>query len=342
MRKEVLIAVVAGSLLGLTIAFGIWRANVALSPKLNSSNPTPTPSENHVNGLTIASPNDFEVVVENPTKIAGITSLKSLVVISAEDEDYFLTPSPEGAFDVEVDFIEAANQIIIVAFDAEGGSVEKRLTLALSTEFAKIVSSPTPTPREQQEATDAVREKVQEKVSAARSSPKFILGTITDKLETTLEVKTQKGEIAQVSASNDLTTFIKIDKTKKEVKYADVAIGDFILAMGFQNGNGVLDSRRVLITAPLVLTNRKVILGRISDAQKTQITISSLKGGEKVSFSNSKDLTILTDVEGEVEEINFADLEVGQKVAVVGSTENGKFSARTVRVLPEELTNPQE
>jgi hypothetical protein len=335
MRKEVLIAVVAGSLLGLTIAFGIWRANVALSPKVNSSNPTPTPSENHINGLTIASPNDFEVIVETPTKIAGISSLKSLVVISGEVEDYFVTPSQDGAFDVEIDLVEAANQIVIVAFDLDGNQVEKRLILSLSTEFAKIVSSPTPSTQEDQEATDSVREKVQDKVSAARSSPKFILGTITDKLETTLEVKTQKGEIAQVSASDDLTTFIKIDKTKKEVKYADVAIGDFILAMGFQNGNAVLDSRRVLITSPLEETTRRVILGTISDVQRTQVSVDSLKGEEKVTFSNTKDLTIFEEVDSGVDEINFTDLKKDQKIVVVGSTEDGKFSARTVRVLAE-------
>ena len=118
MRKEVLIAVVAGSLLGLTIAFGVWRANVALSPKIESKGPTPTASQNQVNGLTIATPDAFEVALQSPISIAGITSFNYLVVISAEDEDYFLTPLEDGSFDAKVELIPAANQVVIAAFDS--------------------------------------------------------------------------------------------------------------------------------------------------------------------------------------------------------------------------------
>ena len=246
-----------------------------------------------------------------------------------------MRPSEDGAFSAEVELIEGANQIIVWAFDEGGNSVEKRLTLALSTEFAKVVSSPTPTSEDSQEATDSVREKVQEKVSAARSSPKFVMGSITDKQENTLEVKTQSGEIAQVSASDELTTIIKIDKTKREVKYTDVAIGDFILAMGFQNGNGVLDARRVLISQPLEPTTRRVILGKITDVQKTQIGVESLNGQENLTFSDNKNLSVYLESEGEIEEIDFADLEAEQKVAVIGDTQEEKFVARSILVLPQ-------
>ena len=335
MRKEVLIAVFAGSLLGLAIAFGIWRANIALSPKTEGSNPSPTPIQASVNGLTIARPDDFEVITQTPTTIAGITSFAYLVVISGEDEDYFITPSEDGAFDTDVELNEAANQIIIAAFDNRGNQTEKRLTLALSTEFAKEVSSPTPTGQENREASDSVREKVQEKVSAARSSPKFTLGTITDKLAQTIEIKNLKGEIVQASASDEDTTFIKIDKTKREVKYVDVAIGDFVLAMGFQNGNGVLDSRRVIITSPLQTSARRVILGKVTEVQKSQVTIESLSESEKVTFSNSANLTLSSESEGEIVELDFSDLETDQRVVVVGEAENDKFVARALRVLPE-------
>jgi hypothetical protein len=335
MRKEVIVAVIGGSLLGLTIAFGIWRANVALSPKKDSPGPSPTPSPNQVNGLTIASPDDFEVITENPTSISGISSFNYAVVISAEEEDYFLTPSEDGAFDQEVDLIPAANQIVIAAFDSQGNQVEKRLTLALSTEFAKVLSSPTPTPQEEQEATDSVREKVQEKVSAARSSPKFIMGSITDKQEATLEVKSQSGEIRQVTASDENTAFVKMDKTRKEVKYADVAIGDFILAMGFANGNGVLDARRILITTSLEPTTRRAAMGTITEIQKTAVIFKDLARTETLTISNTKQLTILAEEEEEIEELAFSDLEVGQKAVVVGSQDEGKFVVRTLRLLAQ-------
>jgi hypothetical protein len=333
MRKEVIVAVIAGSLLGLTIAFGIWRANSALSPKKNAEGSTPVPSQNQVDGLTIASPDDFEVIGENPALIAGITSSDYLVVISSEEEDYFLTPSQDGAFEQVVELIEAANQIVVASFDSGGSMVEKRLTLAFSTEFSKTVSSPTPTPKQEQEATDSVREKVQEKVTAARSSPKFVLGSITDKQESTLEVKTQKGEIKQISASDENTTFVKIDKTKKEVKFADVAIGDFILAMGFANGNGVMDARRILITSPLEPTTRRAVVGTITDVQKTQVTIETGAGADTLTISNTKNLSVLNQEEGEIEEIDFGDLEVDQKVAATLEADDGKIVGRAILVL---------
>jgi hypothetical protein len=336
MRSEVVVAIVVGSLLGLTIAFGLWRANSALSTKRSSQGPTPTASQNAPNGLTIAAPDDFEVLTQTPAVITGISSFGYLVVVSAEEEDYFLTPSPDGAFEVEAELIAAANRVVISAFDPQGGRAEKRLNLALSTEFAKIASSPTPTTQEEEvEATDSVREKVQEKVSAARSSPKFILGSITDKLETTLEVKTQKGEIEQITASDENTTFIKMDKTKKEVKYADVAIGDFVLAMGFRNGNGVLEARRILITTALEETTRRAVLGTISEATKTQATFEALGQEEKLTITDSKNLTLLAEVEGEEQEIDFTFLESGQKVVVVGEVLEGKFVVRTLRVLSQ-------
>ena len=114
-----------------------------------------------------------------------------------------------------------------------------------------------------------------------------------------------------------------------------MAIGDFILAMGFRNDNGVMDAKRILITSPLERTTRRAVMGSLSDLQKTQVTLEALVGGEKLTFSNSKDLTIFAENDGEVEEINFNELKEGQRAVVVGETDAGKFVARSLRVLPQ-------
>lgn len=143
MRKEILIATIAGVIFGLIIAFGIWRTNSAL--KTNSSG-AETSNSSTQNGekteaqelkISIASPQENDVVWENPVKISGITKPQSLVVVSTESEDYVLTSSDSGEFEQEVELQAGVNQILISAQGKDSATCKKDLTLVYSTEFAE-------------------------------------------------------------------------------------------------------------------------------------------------------------------------------------------------------------
>ena len=89
MRKEVLFAILAGGIFGLIIAFGIWRLNKTIGPKEDvTTEASPTPSQV---GITIAKPNEKQVVTESSVEISGITKPNSSVVITGEDEDVIIT-----------------------------------------------------------------------------------------------------------------------------------------------------------------------------------------------------------------------------------------------------------
>ena len=140
MRKEVLFAILAGATLGLIIAFGVWRANIALSPKNpGQSQATPTPKPEFA--ISLASPSDLDVFSENPVSLSGITKANAFVAVSTEEEDYLTQADTKGSFEVSVELIGGVNQIVITAFDEKGSEVTQKLLLVYSSEFRKYITA---------------------------------------------------------------------------------------------------------------------------------------------------------------------------------------------------------
>ncbi|MBI4153456.1 hypothetical protein HY503_00440 [Candidatus Woesebacteria bacterium] len=331
MRKEVLFAILAGLTLGLIIAFGIYRANVALSPKNQDQQrpSSPTPKPEFV--ITLASPSDLDVFTENPVTLSGITKVNAYVAVSTEEEDYITRVDSKGSFEVEVELVGGVNQLVIVAFDEKGSEVTQKLLLVFSTEFAKYVKVDE-AKEETQNATDSVRDKVQQKVSQALKSPRGLLGTVTDILENTLQIKSGAGEIEQLSVSSE-TSVLKTGKTPKEVKLTDVAIGDYIVAMGFKNGNGVLDTKRILISSPIESTNRRAIFAKVFEGGKKYIISQIVKTKEDQKVAPDKNVTVLLLTDPKTAKIKFADLKEEDLIVALGEEMDNTFSARTIFVV---------
>jgi hypothetical protein len=335
MRKEVLYAILAGSLLGLVIAFGIWRANSAFND--GSKNPiassTPTPFSKF--GLSIAKPENEIVSVDNKITISGLTNPEANLVISAEEKDYFPTIAKDGTFEKEIDLIGGVNQILISSFDTTGRSIDEKLTIIYSSEFSKNIKTPSPsaTPIGQSTSSEGseIRQKVQEKVEEVLLNPKAYLGTVTDINEQTLQIKTDSGEIKQVFVTSE-ATIIKTGKTSKEVKLTDIAIGDYIVAMGFKNGNNVLQSQRILITSPLGPITRKIILGSITKLTKNNLVLVSQNEENTITFT--ADTIIYQIKNANLVKIKTTDLETDNRIIVVGENKEKSFEARTILLLP--------
>jgi len=143
MRKEIIIVTLAGIIFGLIIAFGIWRTNSALNPinTESSTSQAPTKTINNIESgglsITIASPQNYDVIWKNPVNISGITKPNSFIIISTEDEDFVLNSNGSGEFDQEIELSAGVNQILISAQDSSQNTSSKNLTLVYSNEFAK-------------------------------------------------------------------------------------------------------------------------------------------------------------------------------------------------------------
>jgi len=328
MRKEVLFAILAGLTLGLIIAFGVWRANVALSPKTpDQSEATPTPKPEFA--ITLASPSDLDVFTENPVTLSGITKANAFVAVSAEEEDYLVQADTKGSFEIDIELIGGVNQIVMTAFDDKGSEVTQKLLLVYSSEFQKYITTGE---SQDQGLADSIRERVEQKVSQALKSPKALLGTVTDISENTLQIKSSGGEIEQISVSAD-TSALAMGKTNKEVKVTDVAIGDYIVAMGFMNGNGVLDTKRILITSPDEATNRLAIFAKVSKDNNTSLITQAIRSGEEKKVTPQRAAAVFLINEGKTSKITFAKINLEETLVAVGTDASETFTARTVFVV---------
>lgn len=327
MRKEVLLAILAGGIFGLIIAFGIWRLNSSLESTNLSTESTPPPTTVDDSGVTIAKPTDGKVVTDSSIEISGVTKSNSHVIVSSESEDFYSQSDTSGEFSVEVDLDGGLNTLAIFVFDENGLVSETSLEIVYSSEFDKYLVKDEGDENEATESADDVRSKVQEKVKEIQTNSVFFMGTVTDISESTLQIELKSGEIEQASTTEE-TDYLSETKTRKTIEKEDVAIGDFIIAMGFASGNDVLEAKRIVVTTK---PEEIDLLGKIGEVKST----------------SSKKLVLISD--GEETEIAFgktwkgsdlSELEEGQIVIVVGE-ESEEFTARSLFLISE-ASNQEE
>lgn len=152
MRKEVLIAILIGSIFGLIITFGIRGSDQLLKDSQLLKNafrqdsqtdepaPTPTPiiesPTEKKSALIISSPNNNDLIDEDKIVIEGTTSPNALVAFLYEGKETIIIGDENGDFSQEIELIGGANEIKIASFDTEGKETNKIINLVYST--AKI------------------------------------------------------------------------------------------------------------------------------------------------------------------------------------------------------------
>ena len=331
MKKEIFFAIGAGAILGLIIAFGVWRVNSTISPTDQDMVATSTPTPITGFSITVANYEDGDVVTEGSIEISGLTKPNSKVLISAEEKDYLTESDAEGLFKQEVDLEPAVNEIIFKAFDENGNSAEENLVIVYSSTFAKYLE-PDEEVEEEETATeeaDPIKEKVEEKVKEVLINPKAYLGTVTDIAESTLQVRDLQGEIQQIAVEEE-TESIKVDKTSTTIDFEDIAIGDYVVAMGFKNGNGVLEAKRILVTASFEPSGREILMGSVLEIGKSSLSLNLLPQNEEREMPISKNTDILEIEDRKASTIDIDDLEEENIIYIFGKKEDGEFETRTV------------
>jgi len=206
----------------------------------------------------------------------------------------------------------------------------KKLTIGITFfAFALIFYSGRVFGQEATYSSDTIREKVKEKIEQAKNKPKAILGAVTDKTEDTLEVKVDSGEIQLVGVEPESVDFVKIGKTSSNIKFTDIAIGDYLIAMGYRNGNTVLNAKRVLLTEPPEQIDRKVVYGSISEINKKIVSIER-NSGEK------SDLEFGVSWSGP----EIKEMTEGDTIIAIGDEEAGKIKVRTIEIVKATESTP--
>lgn len=142
MKKEVLLAIIIGFLMGLIIVFGVWQANktfktiglkgeVSPSPESTiTSTPAPTvPSS----ALIITFPEDNFLSNKEKIEIKGKAPISSSIVILYEEGEKIIEADEEGNFQTEITLVGGDNEITISAYTPEGEEITKTLNVVYST-----------------------------------------------------------------------------------------------------------------------------------------------------------------------------------------------------------------
>ncbi len=326
MHKEVLIAIILGSAIGLIAAFGIWRANETLTAKTDDTVETQT---NKVTGgvaltqnfeVTLAKIEDRDVATTSPYAIEGITLPKTFVAFSGDSKDYVVLSNDKGTFTEQVELSGGLNVIKIAAFYGNE-SKEKEVLVAYSSELA---------PKDKADAN--IEETVEDRLRKTATLPKLYTGTITDITGQTIQMRNDKGTIEQVSVS-DTTTYVKTGKTQADIKFTDLAIGDFVATLGSISSKDLMQATRIIVTQPINDT-RKITKGVVVQKTTKLLTIKTITGDEMALDTSGQVNLLLVDTSGVVKRARSSDL-VADKTVIVMSVTSGKtISARSIFILP--------
>ena len=112
MKKEILIAILIGFVLGLVITFGIWTANKSLKEgttvnqtQETISNTTPTLTQEQAMPLTIISPEDNNLLNQEKVQIVGKTFPQATVAAVYPDGEKIIEADENGDFTLDITLV---------------------------------------------------------------------------------------------------------------------------------------------------------------------------------------------------------------------------------------------
>ncbi len=161
MKKEMLVAVIIGFLLGLVITYGIYRIRiVGKHPKqvpITTTAPSATPSPED-SLLTIHNPEDGLVQKEKSLTVTGRTIPDSYVVLFLNDAELIRQSDADGNFSFDTTHVDGSNLLVLQVLDNDGKIIRKERTVIVTSLYeeppsesaspsAKPTAKPTATPK---------------------------------------------------------------------------------------------------------------------------------------------------------------------------------------------------
>jgi hypothetical protein len=214
---------------------------------------------------------------------------------------------------------------------------KKYIPAILATLLIAVFSVSSPAAQEVDEPNQT-RERVLQRVNQIRQNPKAVLGTVTDKTETTLQVQPEKGNIQFISI-NGGTSYSRVDTKVSEIKYDDIGIGDFIAALGQKDANEVLVAKKILLSPRPETPKIKPFLCTVTDTGRNSIDITSNQEIYTVRIGTNTRLT--TGPVDKPRTIRLTTVEEDDKCVVFGSVDGKTIDTRRVHIL-EDFNQPTD
>lgn len=182
-----------------------------------------------------------------------------------------------------------------------------------------------------QNTLDRIEKILDEKGSSILNSlkRKAYVGQVVRVTTESLTVNTLHGEVT-VKLTPGKTAMFLIPRLTP-VQISDIEIDGFVIAMGYVDGDDVLDARRVLVSpSPLFPIKKGVILGVVQSIKSTQVLVRTLAQEDKVVLVSSK--TVYQDSTGTT--IKKTDVKANTKILIITpNADDASTSASLVRVM---------
>lgn len=305
MRKEQLVAVILGSLLGISGAFLVWRGSrMRPTPSVSSPKVDTSDANQIVADLSLVSPLDGTVSTEDLIDISGLSVPGS--VIAARNKNIVVTKAnSSGEFELQVELISGINDIKVWAFELGHEPREKNLRIVFTTKL------------DTKEASEPVV---------------AVMGSITDITADTIQTRSDNGEIEQISISPG-TTYGSVVDDPKEITFSDLAIGDLIASIGQRQGGKVLNASRILVTTRTEADNLEVKSGTIKTLSSSQFLVEEAATGQEVSIEAKGKVGVYNAKETEIKTDKLMNAEEGDSIVVFGKIDKDELIASTIILL---------
>jgi hypothetical protein len=325
MRKELVWAGVIGILFGVVIGFGVWRIKTSMVKDIKPT-ATPISKPGKVNSkITIDKPGNLDVITQNSVNVTGITKPSSWVVVSTEKGDYLTKSLEDGTFSAETGLEAGVNYIQATSVSDQGEALSQKILAIYSSSFQTAQSAT---------SGASIDEAVELKISQAQNPPKAYLGVVTDIADSTIQIKTADSQIQQVATDKYNVTVVNSKGTStKTVKLTDIAIGDFIIAMGYVDGDDVLDVQRILVADSLSDTKLSVSLLKTETVSKKSLALSPINGGDIVTITPDKNTSIRSYSQGKFKSITISAITKSDLIILVSDDTGTPSVVRSIFVV---------
>jgi hypothetical protein len=149
MRKEFIIAILAGLSLGLIIAFGVRTAQTSLKNRIKANKSDTTSSSIQANSQTNAShtllitaPIPDQIVTDSDLNIVGSTTPNSMVsIVGTGGIETSTLADDTGSFNAPVTLTAGVNSLVVTSFNPDGDQSESSFNVVFSSADLSATSS---------------------------------------------------------------------------------------------------------------------------------------------------------------------------------------------------------
>ncbi|MBI2405830.1 hypothetical protein HYV21_02150 [Candidatus Microgenomates bacterium] len=188
---------------------------------------------------------------------------------------------------------------------------------------------------------DNLRERVEERLAQLSQKPRAFVGKITQITDGSLMLTTRTGT-KQVKVKEDAIILQVGNRGQKTVKPSDLALENFVIAMGILEDKDTLNASRILMSTENPLLPRRPVYGVVQETGSGTLVVKHPKKEDEawtIKFSSSTRVSAKVDTK--IEKVNANTIEVGDRIIAVGSLVSGSvntITAKLIHVIPGKAT----